>query len=509
LPAAIPSEVRSAILIGACLLLLAQALALFSVRWVEDESWYAVTAKTLVNRGETRAPIFQETAGGAQVDPRPPVPFFVMGAFFKVLGTSVRVARLPFLLSALACLFLTYLLGCELGRPWVGLLGALALATDNLFFWAARTARPESMATAFALLGILFYLRSRRKDSVMWALLGGLTVGVGVLVHLNAFAAALSAGVFALIEFGWSIVRRGRPWAFAAGLLLPVLLFIGWGMQDTVHKHEFLGAYAYGEGHPLREIPQLEASRYRDFLGMSSLRVNVPIHVPTRLHIVLALLFSAFLLYRWDRALLGSILCLLLPAMVWWAYERNMTPRYIATGAPYLALLLAGAAAAVWQFRPAWRKAAVVCGVLVLLSQVAGNYLLLYVYRNADYDKLSRQLRSVIPDGACVYGAITFWITFHDRQYYAWNRTPVQYAVDHGARYLVLNDRVLLHGSGSGTDDWVDRRHEVEAFVKDNAVLVGHAPNSFYGDLEIYRVKDAAGGTGTLRGGASPVGNSQ
>src|ERR1022692_1769335 len=403
IPDSIPQRIKRPILIAACLLLLFQALAMFSTRWVEDESWYAVTAHTLMTRGEMRVPLFRDEAANAKVDMRPPLTFIIMAGFFKVLGTSIYSARLPFLLSGLACIFLTYLLGCELGRPWVGLLGAVILATDNLMVAASWTARPESMAAAFALLGILVFLRSQRQNSVKLAFLSGLIVSLGALVHPNAFAAALSAGVFALIEFRWSIIWRARSWAFAAGVILPLSVFAAWGMSDAIHRQEFLTIYGGGEGFALSDIPYLEWTRYRDFLGMGSMRVNLPVHVPTRLHIVLALLLSAFTLYRLDRKLLKSILCLILPAMVWWAYERNITPRYIATGSPYLSLLLAGAIVGLWNFRPAWRKAVTVCAALLLLSQVAGNFLFLYLYRQADYPTLTRQLRSIIPADAHVF----------------------------------------------------------------------------------------------------------
>src|ERR1017187_6063315 len=173
----IPSRIKLPILIGSCLLLLVQALTLFSTRWVEDENWYSVPAHTLLTRGEIRMPIFMETAGQAKSDTRPPLVVVIMAAFFKVFGTSLYSARLPYLLSGLACIFLTYLFGCELGRPWVGLLGAVALAADNLFFLASRTARPEAIVAAFALLGVLVYLYSRRKNSAKLAFLSGLIIG--------------------------------------------------------------------------------------------------------------------------------------------------------------------------------------------------------------------------------------------------------------------------------------------------------------------------------------------
>jgi hypothetical protein len=214
------------------------------------------------------------------------------------------------------------------------------------------------------------------------------------------------------------VIRQPRPWVFVAGLLLPLALFVAWGMSDAVRRTEFLGMYAYGQGYGLRDIPRLEMSRYSDFLGIGSMRVNLPIHVPTRLHIVLALFLSALVLYRYDRDLLKTILCLILPAMFWWAYERNWTSRYIATGSPYLALLLAGAVVSLWKCKPTWHRAVAVCATLLLLSQVAGNYLLLYIYRQADYAAVTRQLNAIIPADARVFGALTFWMSLNDRPYF-------------------------------------------------------------------------------------------
>jgi hypothetical protein len=89
-----------------------------------------------------------------------------------------------------------------------------------------------------------------------------------------------------------------------------------------------------------------------------------------------------------------------------------------------------------------------------------------------------------------VYGAITFFLGLHDRTYYSWHRTPLEFAIRKlGVNYLILNDRVLLHGSGYGNDDWREIRETANAFVRTGADLVGRVPDPFYGDLEIYRVR--------------------
>jgi 4-amino-4-deoxy-L-arabinose transferase-like glycosyltransferase len=476
----------------ASLLLLAQAVPLLYTRWVADESWYTAPADSLARHGELRVPVFAETALQARVETASPVLFVIMAGVFKLLGTGLYTAKLPYLLCAAAGIFLTYLLGCELESALLGVVAAVFLAADNMYFLAARTARPEAMVVFFSLCGILLFLYARRRRSVGLAFLSGLMVGVGALVHVNALSAGITAGVLALIEFRASIFRRARPWAFVAGLILPIIPFLLWATSDAVHREEFVRLYTTGEQYTLSQIPSLELSRYSDFIGMPNSRFRFPIPLPYRLHVVVALLAAAWFLRRYNRSLFHKVLCLLLPCMLWWVYVRNQNVRYTATAAPYFALLLAGAVIALWNSRPAWRRQVVAVAVLLLVAEVASNYFLLYLYRKSDYLALAGRFHALIPKDATVYGALTFWMAFHGQPFYSYSRTPLQYALDHGASYLVLNDNLMLHGNGWGIDDWKKVRSDTAAFVREHATLVGRAANPYYGDMEIYRVNHPA-----------------
>ncbi len=481
----LPRPTKILLLAAVVLLFLAQALPLLNTRWVEDESWYSAAAESLARHGELRMPIFADDALTAQVDTRPPLTAITMAGFFKLLGTSLYSAKLPFLLSGIAGLFLTYLLGCELGSPLLGVLGALFLAADNLYMIGARTARPEAFVTALSLAGILLYLWSQRRNSTGLALLSGITVGLALLSHMNGFAAAITIFILALREDGLSLVRRPRPWVFLAGLVLAVAPFFVWVNLDAVHHREFINLYSSGEGYPLSAIPSIERSRWSDFVGMPNSRFRLPIPLPYRLHAALALAAALFLLFRYNRRLFYMLAALIVPAVLWYAYERNPTSRYIATAAPYLSLLLAGGFLAAV---PRWRRLATAAMVCVLLAEVASTYAVEYLYRKANYSDVTRQLREIVPPDATVYAALTFWMSFHDQPFYSWNRTPVRYAADRGATYLVVNDRVLVNGSGFGLDDWAARRQEIQDFVSAHATLAGRVSNPFYGDLEIYRI---------------------
>src|SRR4051794_36301146 len=108
------SSRRTMILVFSCLLLLAQALPLMSVRWVADESWYASSADSLARHGELKAQTFPENALQGRVQTMSPVYMVPLAAVFKLFGTSLYTAKILPLLSGLCGILLTYLLGCEL-----------------------------------------------------------------------------------------------------------------------------------------------------------------------------------------------------------------------------------------------------------------------------------------------------------------------------------------------------------------------------------------------------------
>jgi 4-amino-4-deoxy-L-arabinose transferase-like glycosyltransferase len=392
-------------------------------------------------------------------------------------------------LAAVAGIPLIYLLGCELGGFLLGLGEALFLAVDNMYFLAARTVRPETFVASFSIAGLLLFLYSLRRSSVLLALLGGLLVGIGVLGHPNALAAATSAGIFALVEFGPSIIRRARPYAFVAGLLLAIVPFVAWGLSTPVRRANFIRTYTEGEGQPLSHIPALEVSRYKDFIGIANSRFSLPVPIPYRLHIVIAIFASFAILFLHNRKLFWQLVAIIVPCMFWWAFIRFESVRYTATASPYFAMLFAGAALTLWERRPKWRRSVLAAAAGLFVIQIVSNYAVLYMYRTADYSDVGRRLEAIIPRNAGVYGAFTFWMALNDHTYFSWNRAPLRYAIEHGAEYLVLNDRVLLRGSGFGKDDWVHvRKAAAELIGAGGATLVGRVPNAFYGDLEVYRV---------------------
>jgi hypothetical protein len=212
------------------------------------------------------------------------------------------------------------------------------------------------------------------------------------------------------------------------------------------------------------------------------------VKIPVRAHIAIAIVVSAIILWRFNRTATLDLAVFAVVNIVWLSFLVNKTARYFAISAPLFALALA--LAGVYLIRRAsWPRTTAWALALVFGSQLAGNAVILYTFRTADYRKVTDQLRTAIPPEGSVWGITTFWLALNDHRYYSYDRTPLDYAIATlKPDYLILNDRVMLHGIGYGTDDFKDMRERANAFAKRSAILFAKAPDPFYGPLEIYRV---------------------
>ena len=469
------------------LLVLIQELPYFEARWVEDESWYSIPAHTLLEEGRLRNPTFADTDSESRVDTRPPAMPLTLSLMFAALGTGVAPARLPSLLAGLGVIIVVYVLALELAGPWAALIASILAAADNFLFLAARTARPEALVTFFSTLGLLLYLKGQQRHSAWLAFTSAAAIGIAMNYHVTAIPAALSIGIFFICELRERLWRQ-RAWIAVLGLFLAILPFGVWVRSTPAHYEAFKKLYGQGETESTIDKIRGERIRYSDFVGLSSQRFHLPFRFPYRLPVVLAIAFSLVLLYGHNRKVLWPALIVLSFNLFAWMYLVNKTSRYFAVVAPTLAILVAAAAVVSWN-QKTWGKP--VAGLLVfcMLSQCAGNLLLLYRSRNANYASVGAQLRAVIPRGESVYGAITFWMALHDRKYSSFDRTPLEYAIAvRHPSFMITNDRVMAGGSGYGQDNFAGLRAGVTAFVQDRAGLVGQVSDPFYGDLRIYRV---------------------
>ncbi len=485
-PAALPRLVVAL----ACLLFLVQELPWFQSRWVEDESSYADAAWTFSREGRIRMSMYPPIDVGSVVDVRPPAMPIALGGVFRIFGIGVWQARLLPLLCALAAILVTYLLGTQLAGPWAGAIAAVLLATDNMLFMSARTTRPECIIAFLNALAFLLFLRAMRANSWPAALAAGIAAGVAANFHINGAIPAIALALWSLYEYGVNVWRKPAPWAFAAAFIVCAVPYILWINSDAVHKQ------AYRDMQHLGTVVQMASSkvqgelmRYSDFIGFGNRKLPIPVRVPVRAPVALLIFAGLGVLYVRSRRVFWYLSLIVVASMGWWLYLANKNVRYTTAGAPIFAIIVA-AAAVLYSTTPARRRIAVLGCVIYAVTQIAGNAFLSRRFHNADYPALAAELRRAIPAGETVYGANTFWLALHDRHYYSYDRSPFDYAIATlRPGYLILNDRVLLHGSGMGADDFAEVRTKANAFVRTRAEKTATVSNPFYGDLEIYRVK--------------------
>ena len=472
----------------ACALFLAEELPLFQHRWVEDESWQSIPAYALLTERRIRNPTFAETDAEYEACVKPPAHTFVLLPMFKWFGVGVWQARLPSLAAGLGVVVLTFLLSREMAGQAAGVASAWLVATDNTLFLAGRTARPEIFVAFCALVAAILAARSLNASGLRLALGSGLAVGGAMMFHPSGAATAAATGGLIAAQSGIRCLRDKRLWTCVGAALMVGVAFLAWSHSTPAHSEAFAMTYSRGEKLSLLEKLRGEVGRYADYLGVGNLRLNVGVPIPVRAHIVAAI-GAAFVIVGWkNRKLCAALLLLTIPYLLWWAYLLNKTSRYFAVVAPFFAIALA-TAACMLAADPKWRTAALTVCVVVFLSQIAGNVILLSKSRAADFTAVQGQLRQLIPAEASVYGAITFWPALHDRPYYSYERMPFDYAVQkRRPQYLILNDRVMVKGMGWGLDDWAKLRKEANAFARQHGRLAGRVSNSFYGDLEIYRL---------------------
>ncbi len=149
----------------------------------------------------------------------PPLAFVVQHAFFRLLGASTLVARLPGALAGLASVFLVYLIGTRLWGVVAGRFAALFLASSTLFVWATREPYLESQEIAWILLSVYAFLRGL-KDPRWWYLWGA-ALGAALLTKYTAAFLLPAFGLYLLL-YRRATFRQPQFW-LGAGLALLLL----------------------------------------------------------------------------------------------------------------------------------------------------------------------------------------------------------------------------------------------------------------------------------------------
>ena len=413
----------------------------------------------------------------------------VIAAAFRLFGTGQIPARLGSILAGLAIILLTYRLARDVIGEEGALVAAFLVATDNLIVLTSRTARPEALTAMAVLASLLAMERYARKDRIAWAFLSGLVIAVGTMFHVTVLGYIVSFGILAMVldRRRGAFPLRGAT-GYAIGYGLGLLPFAVWILTAPLGRAGFREEYlSRAVGASLASKFLQEGHRYSDLLGFNMLHGHGLESIPVRLPIPLFFLAASFLLWKLRRRWFYIELLLLTPTVFWLIYTANKSSRYLALVAPLFALVI-GAAVAASSSNRRLHRAVLVLSCLVVAAQMSANFLLLRAARNADYNKVGAELRSVIPPGQTAYGTISFWLALQDRTFISYERTdPWMAANRFHARYFIAGDRVMTGGLPTDEAFITDlNRHLAEVIAQSK--LVGHFPDPYYGDLKVYEL---------------------
>ncbi|MEE3332495.1 MAG: glycosyltransferase family 39 protein [Myxococcota bacterium] len=132
------------------------------------------------------------------------------------LGTSLAWLRLPSLLGGSAAIYGIFLLGRELGGDRVGLLSAAMLALSPAAITLSQVLRPYGLLAAALVFGAAFLLDYARSGRTASALLAGIALSCGLMIHYSTFLLLPAACAIVLHE---AFVSRARGSATPLALL--------------------------------------------------------------------------------------------------------------------------------------------------------------------------------------------------------------------------------------------------------------------------------------------------
>ncbi|HLG96114.1 MAG TPA: glycosyltransferase family 39 protein [Bryobacteraceae bacterium] len=169
-----------------------------------DDAMYSVEAKGIANTGDWLTP---KTRGYAALE-HPPLFVWTQAAFFKALGISDLVAKLPSALCALAVVLLVYWLARRLLRDTLAASVAMfvMLATPYFIKYAGR-AMTDVPVTFLFLCAVCAWLLAEEQPA--WYLAAGAFTAMALMVRgLIGFALPLMFGAHLIA------MRRRPAWRF-------------------------------------------------------------------------------------------------------------------------------------------------------------------------------------------------------------------------------------------------------------------------------------------------------
>ncbi|MFH1553152.1 MAG: glycosyltransferase family 39 protein [Candidatus Omnitrophota bacterium] len=197
------------------ILLLAVTLFLFFFKLGDmaltdpDETFYAQTAKEMLNAGEWVTP----TIFGKPQFEKPVLYYWFVVASYMVFGVSEFAARFPSVILAIAGVLGVYFLGRLLFSPLCGFFSGLILATCAQYIVLARACVTDMALMTFILFCLVFFLMGQATGKKTHYLISSAMAALAVLTKgpIGLFIPAVVVGLYVLLNRQWKKAFKGIP----------------------------------------------------------------------------------------------------------------------------------------------------------------------------------------------------------------------------------------------------------------------------------------------------------
>lgn len=193
--------------------------------WDSNEAFYAETPREMIESGDYVNPTFN-------FRPRlnkPPLSYWLVVPFYKLLGVSETAERLAIALAAMTMIGTAYGLGRVVSSVDAGLLAAIALAIAPRFLMFSRRIIIDVSLAAFMALALLLFTLAERTPGRrrLYLILMYVSLGLGVITK-GPVAVVLPAATLVIYLAVYRQLNRLREMMLPMGLIIVAAVVLPW-----------------------------------------------------------------------------------------------------------------------------------------------------------------------------------------------------------------------------------------------------------------------------------------
>jgi 4-amino-4-deoxy-L-arabinose transferase-like glycosyltransferase len=151
---------------------------------------------------------------------------YLLSGWMALTGVGLFQARLLGVLLGLGIVVAVAQIGRRNIDPVAGLSAALFLALDSNFLGGVRNARTDIPSVFFLVVAFAAYVHGVRRSRVVWFVCAGISLGLAVLCHGNAFWAGVILLSWYLLDYGRRAAALKYGYAALGGTLLALAPYL-------------------------------------------------------------------------------------------------------------------------------------------------------------------------------------------------------------------------------------------------------------------------------------------